>query len=189
MPENNEVHVNRKQLLQIVEHFDGKPITNEVIREFCNLHKLDYVSVGVIEDWRFQYGSDKRVATFMPAALAVLMKYKPVPELMGEQERMKIIAENEQLSVEMCKLLEENGILYQEIDLVCKNMGSIAQSIFVDAGSRANNMASTMLAFTAKKTYGDPLTVKALGEAYRTEAHAESERQVAKGIGGAGGTL
>ncbi len=170
MPQQEPVHINRKQIRQIVEHFDGKPVTNEVVREYCNLHKLEYISAGAIEDWRFQFASDMRVAKFVPAALKVIQKYVPVPELMGEDDRKKLIDQNDLLSVELCQMMSEHGILYQEIDLVCKNIGNVLQSIFNDAAVRANNMASVMLANAAEDKYGRPLTVKALVEGYAVAA-------------------
>ncbi len=62
------------------------------------------------------------------------------------------------------------SILYQEIDIVTGNLGSVLKAIMDGAGKRANNMIATMLSFVAKEKYGDPLKVKTSGEAYRDHA-------------------
>ena len=82
--------------------------------------------------------------------------------------------------MELCNLLETHGILYQEIDVIFKNLGSVLKALLDNAATRANNMCATMFAHTAKEHYGDPLTVKALGEGYRaiaTKLDSKSEQE------------
>lgn len=167
-------------MLGLVEHFKGVPVTNDVLLEYCNLnHIVPAITVGAYQDFLYQYNYDVRVGAIVPKILEALSKYQHVPLLISDAERVAMGEANEAISIEICRLMEEGGILYQDIDLLTGNFGSELKAVMDEAGRRANNMASTMLAHTAKEKYGDPLTVKVLGEAYRTIA---KEKGVKKGL-------
>ena len=56
---DNELNVNRAELLDILEHFEGKKITNEVLQEYCARKKYRVITEGEYQDWQFQYAHDK----------------------------------------------------------------------------------------------------------------------------------
>jgi hypothetical protein len=141
-------------------------VTDDVLREYWNLHHLEPLSEGEYRDWLFRYNHDARKPGLVPAVLGAVAKYQYVREAVGEDERQRIIEANEGLENEICKLLERRDIFYQEVDIVTRNLGNTLQSIVVGAGRRANIMVATMLSFIAREKYGDQLKVKTLGEAY-----------------------
>lgn len=165
--DGQQLEVSRAELLACVEHFKGMPVTQEVLIEYCNLNHIGVIGLGVYSDIVAQYNHDRRMDALVPRIMAVLAKYKSVPELLEQAQRVAVIDQNEELEVEICTLMEEEGVLYTEIELVTENLGSYLKAVLSGAGKRANNMAATMLAHTAKEKYGDPLVLKTLGEAYR----------------------
>lgn len=166
----DQLEVSRKEIVECIEHFKGMPVTNTVLQEYCNLNHIGAITEGTYQDFVFQYNHDRRMEILIPKIMAALSKYQSVPELIEDSKRTAIIEANDHIGVDICKLMEDEGILYQEIDLVAETFGGILKSILTDAGKRANNMAATMLAHTAREKYGDPLTLKVLGEAYRSIA-------------------
>lgn len=181
MEHNDDLNVNRGEMEAIIRHFIAStiPVTQNVIKEFCNVKGFKVVTLGAYEDFKFQYEHDRRLEALVPAIMEAFLKYRNVPELAKDDERKKIIDANTHLSTEIAKLMEDHGILYQEIDLVTETLGSVIKAIFTDAGKRANNMCSTMLAHTAREKYGETLALKTLGEAYRKIA---KEKGVAEGL-------
>lgn len=169
------LNVSKGSMLALIEHFKGKPVNQDVLIEYCNLNKIGAISEGQYQDFLYQYNHDKRIEAIVPDILAAMQKYRPVPTLIEEAARNTLIDSNETISVEICSLMEKHGILYTEIDLICDSIGGHFKAMLYEAGVRANNMAATMLAHTAKEKYGDPLTVKVLGEAYRSIAVAKGK--------------
>lgn len=162
-------------MLACIEHYKGIPVTQDALTEYCNLNHIGVINVDTYGDFLYQYNHDKRMGSLVPKIMQVLTKLQPLPELIDEAARSKIATANEDLSVEVCKLMEDEGILYQEIDLISENLGSMIKAVLASAGVRANNMCSTMLAHTAREKYGDPLSVKVLGEAFREIASAKGK--------------
>lgn len=163
-----DADVERGAILKIIEHFNAaEGITNSVLLEYCNLEHLPIMTEGEYADWLFAYKFDKRLSEFIPALFVILSKYQNVPELAGEDKRKAITKANEDLSVEVCKLMEDHGVLYQEIELVTKNIASNLSAIMLSAGVRANNMAAELFAFLASEKLGKPLVLKTIGEEFR----------------------
>lgn len=182
MEANNgeQLEVSRAELLACVEHYKGVPVTQDALTEYCNLNHIGVISVGVYSDILYQYNHDKRMDSLVPKIMQILTAYKSIPELLDQADRKKLSDANEQLSVDICKLMEDEGILYEEIDLVTANLGSYLKAILDDAGKRANNMASTMLFHTATEKFGKPMTLKSLGEAFRGVASAKGAEEGVK---------
>lgn len=154
-------------MLALVEHFYGKPVTQDVIVEYCNLNHIEAVPLTTYEDFKFQYEHDKRMENLVPAILNAILAYKPLPELIDEAARNTIIKNNEQISMEVCRLMEEYGVLYQEVDIVCEGLKGVVSSILTDASQRASNAGARVLMNLAIEKFGTPLTLKTLGEAER----------------------
>lgn len=153
----------------ILNHFaDSKlPITNDLLLEYCNLNKFTPISVGVYEDYKFAQGHDDRVDAVLPGILALFGEIRNVPELATDDERNAIVEANEAIQEKICFLFEEKGILYQDVDLITKGLGDLFKRAMEGVGRRINNASAKALMAAAIKLYGEPLTLKALGEATR----------------------
>lgn len=171
------MNVSRAQILDVLEHFKSTPVvTNEALMEYCNLKGYGSISEGEYADFRFANGHDERMSALTPQILKALSEYVYIPDLASEEERTALVEKNELIAIEICRLMEEGGVLYQEIDVVTETLGSTLKAVLSDAGKRANNMCATMLGHTARQKYGDPLMLKVLGEAYRDIAKEEGKK-------------
>ncbi len=160
----------RIQIKAIVEHFRGKAVSNGALKEFCERNKYEPLSEGDYQDWLFQYEHDERVKAALPAIFAELSKFQYVPELCGDIERQAISKANGEIEVRIAELMEEHGVLYNEIEVFTKNLGSAFMALMENAGTRASNTCAAAVSTLAKKTFGELLTLKKLSDYHRNQA-------------------
>lgn len=161
----------RYEVRQILDHFGGVPkVENDIIQEYCLRMGFEPITATDYEDYLYQDSHDKRFAASLPKVMAILSRLQSLPEYTAPGEREKVIAANDQLEIDICKLLEDEGILYTEIDAFVGQLGGNLKQMMMDVGQRINNAAGQVFTHDARKAYGDPLTVKALGEAHRAIA-------------------
>ena len=158
------------EIKKVLAHFKGKPVNNKILAEHCNLNHFDLITEGAYEDYLFQQEHDERAQNILPLIFAELSKFLYVPTFISVDERRKMNEANEDIEWKISKVLEDNGILYREIDLICKNLATAFQAIMENAGRRANNMCAIVLSTLAKEKFGDPLKLKDLALYYREKA-------------------
>ena len=158
------------EIKKVLAHFKGKPVNNKVLAEYCNLKHFDLITEGAYEDYLFQQEHDERVENALPLIFAELSKFRYVPTFISDDERREMNEANEDIEGKMSKVLEDNGILYREIDLISKNLATAFQAIMENAGRRANNMCAVVLSTLAKEKFGDPLKLKDLASYYGVKA-------------------
>lgn len=178
---SNEVRAG--ELKEIVEFFRGKPVTNDALKAFCDRKKFMPILVGEYEDYLFQYEHDLRLATALPEILALLTKFRIVPELEKESVKKKIIKDNDDLSAEVAGVLENHGIVYREVDLLTRHIGGALDKIMQLANTRASNMCSAVMVDLAEEKFGKVLTIKAFAEAYRAKHGIKEEKSLPSASG------
>lgn len=159
-----------EQIKKILAHFKGKLVNNTILKEHCNLNHFDFISEDQYEDYVFQQEHDERTAQALASIFAELSQFKYIPTFLSEDEKRTLNEANEDIEWKIAKVLEDNGILYREIDLVTKNLGNAFQAIMENAGRRANNMCAVVLSTLAKEKFGDSLILKHLADYYRSKA-------------------
>lgn len=159
----------RLQIKDIVQTFRGKVVNAKLLKEYCDRHQFELVTEGEFQDFLFQQEHDERVQKCLPAILAELSKFQQPGEWIGDDEREKINEQNEIIAVNICAILEDNGVLYNEIEILTKNIGNALQAIMEGAGRRASNMCAATFTHITKAKFDDPLTVKKLADYHRTE--------------------
>lgn len=180
---NTDDSKRRMELKALVEHFRKLPVapTAETLDEYCKRTGIEPIGVGDYSDWKYQVEHDERVTRTLPRIMAVLSKLQNAPELESQAVRDAIHKANDQLEVEICAIIEEEGILYSEVDLVTGLLGGNLKQMLDAVATRIGNAAGRVLTDTAKERYGDPLTVKALGEAHRAGEKAKAGASVKVG--------
>ena len=162
--------MNPGQVKQILEHFKGKPVTNNVLKEYCNLKHFDIIVESQYDDAVFQQGHDERVAEVLPFIFAELAQYCDIPTYGSDSERKKIKEVNEDIEWKIAKVLEDHGVLKMEVKIMTGGLGDMFKNIMDNAGTRATNMADTVLNTIAKEKFGVPVALRPLGEYYRAKA-------------------
>lgn len=158
------------QIQKILARFKGKTITQEILKEYCNLHHFDLITLNQYEDALFQQEHDDRIAMVLPLIFKELSNYQYPPTFITDQQRKAINEANEDIEWKISKALEDCGVVYREIDLLTKNLGSEFQAIMENAGKRASNMCIVVLTEIAKQKFGKNLEIKKLAEYYREAA-------------------
>lgn len=156
----NPEQIPRAEMAQIVEHFKGKPRTDDSIREYCNLNKLEYIpTAGELEDLEYQVEHDAKMVTLYKAILAELQNMEYMPELASGKERKRIAQTNENVRIEITKLFENAGVTFRMIDKVANELGGMTGKTIEQAGTTAFNKAMEVLHSIAKERFGGEFTM------------------------------
>lgn len=159
MQPNNE-EIPRADMAQIVEHFKGKPRTDDSIREYCNLNKLEYVpTVGELEDLEYQVAHDEKMIELFKAILAEVQNLVYIPELTSKKERKGLIKQNDDVRINITKLFEDAGVSFRMIDKVANELGGMLGKTVESAGTTAFNKAMDVLHDIAKEKFGGEFTM------------------------------
>lgn len=159
-----------EQIKQILEYFEDKQVSNAALKEYCNRQGLDLITESQYEDYIYQKEHDERVTKTLTGIFTELSQFKYIPTFISDSERRKLNENNEDIEWRIAKVLEDNDILYKEIDLLTKNLANAFHAIMENAGRRANNMCAVVLSTLAKEKFGDPLVLKPLADYYRAKA-------------------
>lgn len=160
---------NPKEIRAIIEHFLGKEVSNEALKSFCERSGYAVIGEGEYSDWLFAYEHDERFRKVLPEIMAALSKWHYPGDFLSEQDAVKIKSQNEDVELEICEIMEKGGILYQEIDLLTKNLGEALHALLQNAGVRSSNMCAAVFAYTTKQKYGETLPLGVLAEVHRVE--------------------
>ena len=152
--------IQREQVLRIVEHFSGKTVTQDTLDEFCNLHKFEKYSVGQISDYEFQINHDKVIAVIFPLILAEVQKLRYVPEYDTVANIKAIEAQNEEVQIEIAKILEEHAIKYRFVVKMTEDLASLVGRTIEQSGTIIFNRASEVLRRIAHDKYGEEFNAK-----------------------------
>ena len=147
----------------LAEHFEGKEFNDKLVAEFCINHKLPLTDAGSVEDFIYQKQYDERMNTVVSLVLAEVAKYKYNSEYITDQERKEIMEFNEQITINIAKILEDNGIEYRECGFLNFVAGEV-NKLLASSLTRVSNMCATVLAEMAMEKLGDPLTIKHLAK-------------------------
>lgn len=159
----------RDEILEIIKHFKGqKGVKDKALQEFCKRKGFQLISEGQYDDYLFAYNHDARLDSVMPDILMVLSKLRNVPEFASHKERQAIMDANEAVSIEIAMLMETHEILYTDIDLILGGLSGRFMGALQSAKQRVDNMCGAELVAVAEKTFGSPLTIKALAEHNRS---------------------
>lgn len=162
----------RNEIKEVVEFFKGKPVTNDVLAEYCNRRKYVPIVLSEYEDYKFQYEHDQRFARVIPLIMAEMLNIQQPPEFASQADRKKAFDNNNRIELNIAKIFEDSDILYSEADTIGKNLGVMLQGIMTGVSNRVNNMGVATMMDIAGKQLGYPLTVKACAQYFRKEADA-----------------
>lgn len=152
---------------EIVKHFLGKPYTGNAIAEFCNLNHYPAITPGELEDWTFAWEHEQRIVRVIPRVCAELAKWRFNRGLNTPEEMKAIEKENDEVELRICEILEEEGLIYQEIDLFSKMLGNSFMALLDRVGTRLENMTLSIMTDDAKQKYGKTLPLAVLAAAHR----------------------
>ena len=159
-----------EQIKEILEAFRSNAVTQDVLKAFCERKHFELITTDQYSDYLFQQEHDERVQKVLAGIFTELSQFRYVPTFISDADKKKLNEANEDIEWKIAKILEENGVLYKEIDILTKNLANACQAIVENAGRRANNMCAVVLSTLAKEKFGDPLSLKPLAEYYREKA-------------------
>ena len=141
--------------------------TAEFIEEVCKVHGIAVITPGEYKDWLFAYQHERRVKAVLPLIVEQIAKWNYTNGVITDDERRELVKKNTEIELRICEIMEDYGVLYQEISLMTEELGDCFKSILLNAGNRMNNMCAEIMAKITQDKFGKPLALKPLAEAHR----------------------
>lgn len=134
------------QLKQIVEHFHGQNPTDEEVLKYCEEQGFDGISAGDLEDWTFQYDTDKLRIETLPEVCRVIGAWVPPSAFVPQNEQQAAFRKLEQ---DILAIFEARDVRFDIASSVMENLSQIG-SLIKNASLRATDkkvaIANTLLA-------------------------------------------
>lgn len=169
----------RAEIAQIVAHFRGKAVTQNVINEYCNLNKIDPIVASEFEDYLVQVEHDEKVALIFKDILAELQNLRFVPEFASAKERLEAEKAGEEVSINIAKLFEREGIRYNFVSGTSEEIARALHGVVSSAGTRIFNKATSVLLAIAKERFGGEFNTKHSADFYE-ELYAKADKSEEK---------
>jgi hypothetical protein len=167
----------RLEIADIIAHFNEAPsVTDEALNEYATRKGYAFLSAGEYQDFLFQVQSDRRAEAVYPAILAILSEYRDVPALSTEKQVQEIKQKNAILSNRIAAALEDHDIQAREVDTILEPLGGALGGILKMAKNSVDNVMSSVATKLVEEKYGSPLTVKAIGEGWRSQFQPEADK-------------
>jgi len=144
----------RGELRKVVEHFRGKPLTQTVIDEFCNLNKIEIVALEDFDDLLFQVEHDEKMVLLLKDILAELQNLQFEPVFVSGAERKGIEESNEAVRVAIAKAIEKHAISELMLERLGNTLKDIVGNPIEMAGNTVFNRANSVKRTLAQKHFG-----------------------------------
>ena len=125
----------RAEIMAIIEHFGEETPSSKLIEEFATKNGYEPITASQYEDWVFQIEYDKKVVAFLAEATKLITQVRYTPELASREEKDKIAEINEDLTIEIAKLIEKYEFSYHVINGLGSDIGRLVAGLFESAGS------------------------------------------------------
>jgi len=146
------------EIADIVNHFRGKPVTNEVLTEYCNRQKYEPITQGQYSDYLYQIENDEKMAKMLPIVLGYFVEYMTyVGEFGTEAEQKARLEGMNELRVKLVQLLEDNDIPYHWAQKLYEEFGSQMKQVMDSAGHVASVKATEVMLHIAREKFGEEI--------------------------------
>lgn len=146
----------RQEIARLIERFYKNPISQDAINEFCQRNSIkEVVMVGELKDYIAQVEHDKRVIAILPKMLLEVQKLRYVPEFSMEKTRKEIIEQNDEVRINITKILEEHNVPYRFVQTMCSDLGSLVGGTISSAGKTAFNKALEVMMLVTARHFGE----------------------------------
>ncbi len=170
----------REQIRRIVDNFNGKQVTPELLTAYCERMKVDPITVGQLEDYTYQVNHDNKVQVLLPLILEKVSGLRYKAEFASEKERTAVHEGNDEIRIEITKLLEQHEVPYHLVDTLTKDLAQLIGLTVEQAGTTATNKASGILLHLAKEHFGTKeLNMKHVAD-YAQKIYDEADKKKGK---------
>ena len=150
----------RAEIRQIIDHFGGQTPHQKVLDEYCQRMKFEQLVVSDFDDYKYQVEHDTMVSKMFPQILGALQKISYIPEFASESERKKLREQNDNVRVEVTKLLEEHAVPYRLVSTLTNELGRMVGQTIEMAGTTAFNKSLEVLLHLAHQRFGGDFNMK-----------------------------
>lgn len=171
----------RAEVRKIVDHFKGKALTQNTIVEFCNRNKIEPITVGELSDYTYQVEHDEKVGVMFPLILKELCNLQYQPEFADQKVRKDIKEKNDEVRVNITKLMEQHAIPYRLVNSLGEELGNFVGGKIATAGQTAFNKALEVMLLLAKDKFGEEFNMKHVAD-YAQKIYDDAEKGKKKAL-------
>lgn len=150
----------RAEVRMIVDNFRGQKVAQEVIDAYCQRLGFEALMVSDLKDYTYQVESDEMVAVLFPKILVEVQKIAYIPEFADEKVRKQIRETNDEVRVNITKLMESHAIPYRIVSTLGAELGNIVGQSIEMAGTTAFNKALDVMLHIAREKFGGEFNMK-----------------------------
>jgi hypothetical protein len=148
-------------ILEVVNLFRGKPVTQDALNEFCNRRHIEPMTLGTLDDHIYQVKHDDRMTTIYPLVLAEIAKIKYYPEYSSKADIDRKIKELDEIEDKIVEILIENELPYRLINTAIKEIDDITNKMLNNSKTRLSNLCVGVMLKVTEKHFGNrEFTVK-----------------------------
>lgn len=168
------------EILDIMQNFNfHKKVSPRVLKSYCDRKGYEFLASGEYEDHVYNYEHDQRAKVVVPLIIAELQKFQTIEDYIGDAKRAALKKENEQLEFNICRICEEQGVHYREINPLIKNLAAELSTLIENTATRMNNMGTAVLDHMSAHHFGRDYPLVADMGAYHRKASGQKEEEEA----------
>lgn len=149
--------VQREQIRLVVDQFNGKPVNQNALNEFCDRNGIDKFDLGSLEDYTEQVNHDNKISALLSAITPLLQRLKYIPEFAPAKERKDAIQSNNDVEDEIAELIESHGVKYKFLTGANSDISNLLRGTMENAGNMIFNKLSAVIMNVTHDRFGEDL--------------------------------
>lgn len=147
-----------EQVVQVIEHFKGKPVNDDVIREYCNLNGIpEGLTAENLPDHIVAYEYEQKVMAFQPKVLETLLRLRPIVDYVPEKVFQDNVAYNKGVWLDIISYAEDAGFSPEEAKNAIKDVMKTVINPFVEAEKKIAKRETDVLEILLTENGGNTL--------------------------------
>ena len=163
--EEKQDKLRMEQIGVVINHFQGKEVSQKLMDEFCATMKINpSIAISQYSDYVAQMNHDNEVQALFPLILKEIQGLRYTSMFMTEKEKAKIKDSNDDVRVEVAKLIEQTTITFLDLEHLGDELGNHVGGVIAAAGTTIHNKTRSALLHIAKEKVGGTFTAKHAAE-------------------------
>lgn len=165
----------RAEIRKIVDNFRGKPLNQKTLTAYCERMHMEVLTMGDYTDFAVQVEHDNMVGKLFPQILAEVQKIQYIPEFASEKVRKELHDQNEEVEINITKLLEKHAVSYRLVSTLTDELAGIVGRTIESGGKRGFNKAMEVLMHLARTKFKGEMNMKHVAD-YAVEVFDKAKK-------------
>lgn len=149
-----EENTTRADIKGILDTFNRIKPTPRALNEYCKRKGIRPISTDQFEDYLLAEKQDQKCELIFKDLLGLLPKLKFTPDFVTQTDLNEILDNNEQIELEVIKMMYERGVTYRDHDGIIESIKNFLDAILQGVQTRNTNMAVRTLKSLGEDKFG-----------------------------------